>query len=474
MPNMNPSVSISVPLILLIFLVGCSPDSTQIERIKKDKKLTIVTRNSPATYYEGPFGPTGLEYDLATGFADYLGVPLEVVTENNPASMFQLLEAGEVDIAATGLVITEARKKFLRFSASYLNITPQLVYRIRKGNRKPEKIEDIIGRNIRVTSDSPYIEMLKNLNKKHPGLNWHESNEHSTDELMRQVQSEIIDYTVAGSTEIKFKQHFYPGLAVAFDLGKPDKTGWALHRSADYSLLNEVQAFFARIKRDGTLETLINKYFERARPLNYVGTKVFMHHITNRLPNYLGSFKKSAEKYDLDWRLLAAVSYQESHWDSEAISPTGVKGLMMLTSDTANFIGIKDRRDPEQSIYGGAKYLRYMINKIPSRITEPDRTWMALAAYNVGYGHLEDARKTAQGRGNNPDKWDDVKESLPLLSKEKWYSRTKHGYARGNEPVIYVSNIRNYLDLLVWYDESATKLVKEPFEVPLDTNSPAL
>ncbi len=464
-----------MPLILLILLVSCSPGTSQIERIKKDKKLSVVTRNGPATYYEGPFGPTGLEYDLAREFADYLEVKLEIVTESNPTDMFQRLKAGEADIAAAGLTITKDRKKFLRFSASYLDVTPQLVYRIRSGNRKPGKIEDIIDKNIQIAADSPYIEVLKNLRKRYPGLSWYENNEYNAGELMRLVQEEVIDYTVAGSTEIKLKQHFYPGLAVAFDLGKSDKTGWAIHKSADYALLNEIQAFFARINRNGTLETLISKHLERARPLNYVGTKAFMQDISSRLPSYVASFKKSAAKYELDWRLLAAVSYQESHWNAQAVSPTGVRGLMMLTNNTANFIGIEDRLDPKQNIYGGAKYLRYMIDKIPSRITEPDRTWMALAAYNVGYGHLEDARKITQGRGKSPDKWDDVKENLPLLSKEEWYSRTQHGYARGNEPVVYVSNIRNYLDLLVWwYEESDLKPTEELPDTSSDIRSPPL
>ena len=462
---MKSSALICISLILLTLLTGCSPDTTQIEQIRKHQELTIVTRNGPATYYEGPFGPTGLEYELARQFADYLGVRLAIITRSEPAEMYRLLADGKADIAAAGLAITTAEKKFLRFGPGYLDVTPQLVYRPQSGNRKPEKVADIIGMKMLVAADSPHIKTLQNLRNRHPELIWQESSEHSTEELMQQVWSQTIDYTVAGATEIKFKQHFYPGLAVAFALDKSSQVGWALYKGTDHTLLNAVQAFFARIERDGSLKTLINRYFERARPLDYVDTQTFMRDMNNRLPDYLEDFKKSARKYALDWRLLAAVSYQESHWNPQAISPTGVRGLMMLTSDTAELIGIENRRDPAQSIYGGAKYLRYMIDKIPARIMEPDRTWMALAAYNVGYGHLEDARKIAQGRGGDPDKWIDVKNSLPLLSQEKWYSRTRHGYARGNEPVAYVSNIRSYLDLLVWHDESTT---------PPDASPPAL
>ena len=146
---------------------------------------------------------------------------------------------------------------------------------------------------------------------------------------------------------------------------------------------------------------------------------------------------------------------------------------MMLTTDTARFVGIDDRKNALESIEGGAKYLRYVIDKMPGHLKNPDRTWMALAAYNVGYGHLEDARKITQQRGGDPDKWVDVKENLPLLSQKKWYSKTKHGYARGNEPVSYVSNIRNYFELLVWHDEAQTEQKKDKV-IPIQINSPAL
>jgi membrane-bound lytic murein transglycosylase F len=164
-------------------------------------------------------------------------------------------------------------------------------------------------------------------------------------------------------------------------------------------------------------------------------------------------FKAEANKYNIDWRLLAAIGYQESHWRSEAVSPTGVKGLMMLTKKTAKQLGIKDRTDPAQSIAGGALYFKQRLKKIASHIQEPDRTWFALASYNVGFGHLKDAQKLTKNNQGNPDKWMDVRKTLPLLSQKKWYKQTRYGYARGKEPVRYVENIRSYYDLLIWLTE---------------------
>ena len=144
------------------------------------------------------------------------------------------------------------------------------------------------------------------------------------------------------------------------------------------------------------------------------------------------------------------MSYQESHWNPRARSFTGVRGMMMLTLRTAKELGVKNRLDPKQSIFGGAKYLAKLRKRMPDNIAEPDRTWMALAAYNVGYGHLTDARKLTKLDGGDSTRWMDVKDYLPRLSQKRYYKQTRHGYARGNEPVSYVQNIRRYFDVLVW------------------------
>jgi membrane-bound lytic murein transglycosylase F len=170
--------------------------------------------------------------------------------------------------------------------------------------------------------------------------------------------------------------------------------------------------------------------------------------VQTRLPRYLDWFKEAADKYQLDWRLLAAMGYQESKWDSGAVSFTGVRGLMQLTEDTAAMMRAGNRLDPRASIFGGAKYLSRLLDTVPPRIEEPDRTWFAVAAYNVGFGHVEDARILTQQQGRNPDRWEDVRDILPLLSQERWYTRTRRGYARGWEPVRYVDNVQAYLNIL--------------------------
>ena len=214
---------------------------------------------------------------------------------------------------------------------------------------------------------------------------------------------------------------------------------------------------------------MIDKYYGPIQKFDYVDQLKFIERFSTRLPNYESYFRQTAKTYDLDWRFLAAMSYQESHWNERARSPSGVRGMMMLTLDTAKQVKVTNRLDPQQSIQGGARYIRQLIGRIPERIQEPDRIWLALAAYNVGFGHLEDARIITEIQGRNPDKWQEVKTSLPLLTQQKWYKQTANGYARGNEPVKYVDNIRKYYNTLVQLTKPDFNH-DEPIEI-IDVNS---
>lgn len=193
---------------------------------------------------------------------------------------------------------------------------------------------------------------------------------------------------------------------------------------------------------------LKDHYYSFVLFFDYYNTKMFYKRIETRLPRYKKFFKKYGKKYGIPCSVLAAQSYQESHWNPKAKSFTGVRGLMMLTRSTAKVLGVKNRLDPEQSIHGGAKHLSHMIKLVPEEVEGEDRLKFALAAYNVGMGHVKDAQKLAKKMGLNQNVWQDLKRALPLLSQKKYYKRLKHGYARGSEPVKYVDSIYDYRDIL--------------------------
>jgi membrane-bound lytic murein transglycosylase F len=424
---------------------------TKLEQIKHHGKIYALTRQDPTTYYEGAEGLTGLEYDLVMLFAEHLNVEAKFILPDTFDDILKQITEGKADIAAAGLTITEQRKQTMRFAPSYQKITEQVIYR--SGTKRPRSPADLSKGILEIVKGASHIDTLLKLQADHPKLNWNINDKLKSDGLLYLVNEGLIDYTIADSHQARSMKRYYPHLKIAFNITKPRKLAWALPLSSDTSLYDEASLFFDKIKKNQTLEHLLEKHYGNTGNLSYVGNCTFRKHIESRLPAYKHLFKREAEKHHIDWRLLAAIGYQESHWRSDTTSPTGVKGLMMLTLGTAKQLGIKDRVDPVQSIAGGALYFKQRLKIIPDHIKEPDRTWFALASYNVGFGHLEDARILTQKRHGNPNNWLDVKETLPLLSQQKWYSQTRHGYARGKEPVQYVENIRSYYDLLVWLTE---------------------
>ena len=431
-----------------------------LDQIIASGELKVLTRNSPTTYYEGPHGPAGLEYDLAKMFADHLGVELTVIIPDNFSDLLNGVNNGTGHLAAAGLTVTEPRKKIFKFGPGYQEITEQLVYNTNL--HRPKDLDDLQGGLLEIVAHSSHNETLSELKSEYPDLVWKENDTLESEELIQLVADEIIDYTVADSNEATLNKRFLLNIRTAFDIGPPQQLAWVLPNNNDDSLLSAVEQFFDHIKNNGELMRLIERAYGHLENFDYVGTVFFKRHVETRLPEYRELFEKAASKNGIDWRLLAAIGYQESHWNPEAVSPTGVKGIMMLTQATAAQLGIKNRLRPEKSISGGARYFAARRKSIAEDIKEPDRTWMALAAYNVGAGHLEDARIITEQLGKDPDKWIDVSQALPLLAKKKWYKNTKHGYARGWEPVRYVENIRSYYDLLRWIDENEKNTAPEP------------
>ncbi|MGB5629549.1 MAG: membrane-bound lytic murein transglycosylase MltF [Woeseiaceae bacterium] len=454
-------------LLLIITLAGligtCSSPPPLLDQVLETGELRVVTRNSPTSYTISPDGPTGPEYDLVQAFADELGVALVIQSVESVSEILPLLLSGDAHMAAAGLSVTDSRREYLNFGHPYKSVDVHLIYKL--GSGRPRSIEDILDRSIEVMASTSHVDILESIQAEYPSLSWNENADVEAADLMTRVAMEEIDLTIADSPDFNIQRHFYPDLRVALDLQVDDPIAWAFPKGKGDSLLAIADEFLIRADREGTLAQVHDRYFGHTRKYDYVGTRNFIRHYESRLPRYRAAFEQAGAEWGVDWRLLAAIGYQESHWRSQAVSPTGVRGIMMLTQATADYLGIDDRTDPEMSIMGGAQYFARQSERVADTVDEPDRTWMALASYNVGFNHVKDARMIVEWQGGNPDSWIDIRSALPLLAQRKWYSQVPYGYARGWEPVLYVANIRAYYNILRWLTEQEE--TEEP-EQPID------
>lgn len=447
--DLKNRLKITFFIALCLFATSCGAPKipNALSSLLERGSVKVGTLYGPATYYNGAEGPQGFEYELLAGFADYLGVTLDLYPFYSYEAMLEQLEEGNLDIVATGDAVTDVLQSRFSYGPAYQTVSQHLVFQA--GTSRPRDMAELDAPVVTVTGSSQ-AQLLTSLNDDAaPTLITTEDSD--SEELLQKVAEGELDYTLADSNRLALQRRRYPNLAVAMTIEDSMPMAWALDRSQDDSIKAAMVEYFGTVHQSGWFTVLEDKYFGHIRTFDYVDSRAFNKSAETTLKRYKSMFQQYAG--DLDWRLLAAMSYQESHWKPDAVSRTGVRGLMMLTMDTANDWDVEDRTDPEQSIRGGARYFASLLSRIPARIGNPDRTWMAMAAYNIGMGHLEDARVLTERQGGNPDLWVDVKQRLPQLKQKKYYRTTNYGYARGDEALQYVDNIRRYYDSLVWLDE---------------------
>lgn len=431
-----------------LLLDTCTPLPSVIDQIKTLGELRVVTRDSPLAFYRDADDlPAGPEYDLARRFADQLGVKLRITPLSSYAEIYEALTSGRAHLAAAALKVPAKPIAGVEFGPIYQRVKEHLVYR--RGGVRPGSLADIGNSDLEIAAGSAHSKNLRAARDALPNLAWVENASTDSQVLLDGVADGSIDYTIADSTEFALAHDAHPDLRIAFDFPGSQSLAWAAS-SRDPGFLVDMNVFFSHLNSAGELAAIVKRYYGRSEDLQFAGDRGFLKHLQSRLPLYKKWFVEAAAQSSQDWRLLAAIGYQESKWNPGASSAAGARGLMQLTVDGAMAANVTDLADARQSIFGGARYFRQVYSKIPTHIPEPDRTWFALAAYNIGYGHLEDARVLAQRAGRDPDSWQDVREFLPLLEQEFWYTQTENGYARGSEPVRYVDNVRDYRDMLEW------------------------
>lgn len=440
----------------------------QINKILSRGELRISTMSSPLITMNDKKDPVGFDYKLVKRFADYLGVKLVVNMRTNINQMFDDLENNKADFIAAGLLYNKERLETTRSGPAYFSVSQQLIYR--KGTLRPRSFDALDGRLV-VTAGSAHASLLRTLKEtQYPELEWEESDNQTTSQLLEELSEGKITYVLADSISVAVQQRIHPNVAIGFEVTESRPLTWYLPDSEDNSLYAAMLDYFNQLSQEDVLARLEEKYFGHVGSFDYFDTISFITAIDSILPNYQPLFEKYADTFD--WRLLAAMAWQESHWDPHATSPTGVRGLMMLTRPTASSMGVADRLDPEESVRGGAQYLKHLLSRLPDSIPEDEKIWFALAAYNMGFGHMLDARRLTEQQGADPDSWLDVKSRLPLLSQKKYYVDLPYGYARGHEAYRYVENIRRYQLSLVGYlqaKESKNKILSKDKENNEDT-----
>ncbi len=422
---------------------------SSLQKIKRKKVLNVVLLNASSSYYLGANAPQGFEYDLLSAYAKHLGVKLHITTAHTQKEALELGKNEDIDIVSASLVKTKLREKELHFGPSYFEIQEQVVCNrtMLKTASFPRDVEELSGLKITVGEDTSYSETIRALQNDGYDVNVSFTSTLSTEELLNAVSKHKIDCTIAASNVYALNIRYFPEIAMAFSISGREQLAWVLQKGSN-ELEADMYAWLNNFNQSGKMAELKDHYYSYVLFFDYYSTKMFYKRVKTRLPKYKKLFQEAATRFGIPWTLLASISYQESHWNPKAKSFTGVRGLMMLTRHTAKLLHVKNRLDPKQSIVGGTRHLKQMLKFVPKEVEGENRLKFALAAYNIGLGHIRDAQSLAKEIGLNQNIWSDLKIVLPLLSEKKYYRNLQYGYARGEEPVKYVESIYNYRNIL--------------------------
>lgn len=438
-------------LAVVIALTGCGRDPPSPGRIDPVElgRLVAAIVPGPDTYFMDAEGkPAGFEYDLLKRFANSLNVSLElrIMREHDDA-----IRAGEmatvhvVAIGANGIPPPGP----LVAGPPYQSVQPVLVYRI--DEPQPLNWRDLEEQPVLTTPDQPIAEFAAD-DSKIREVSIRFAPVPSPRKLAESMVAGAAHYGILYRHTLAILRNVYLDIDAAFPIGRARELRWRSPKS-NIALSDKVERYFALIKKDGTLARLLDRYYGHTQRVDAQAAEAFQDKIKRLLPTLREMFQGAQQSTGIEWRLLAAIAYQESQWDPRATSPTNVRGMMMLTEDTSAQLKVTDRLDPAQSIAAGAQLVAQLKQLVPERIREPDRTWIALAAFNLGYAHVEDARVLAQQQKLNPDSWTDLKKVLPLLAKPEFAAKAKRGFARGGQAVIFVENVRAYYDILTQLEQ---------------------
>ena len=434
---------------VLININGCSKESSKLKQIKSNGILRIALVADPPHYFPNKVKERGYDFELVSHYATSIDVELEIIKTNTSNEIIFLLNQEKVDIGILGSS-PEFDQKNIENVVTYNN-SKWYVIGNRANRQLPKSIGSIEPNTMIVANGSNASFMLHSIGEDYPSLLWDELKNTNVRSILERINENHSKISIISEDIYAYYQYLFPETKKIFVLPIKYPSRWLVKNNNNLSFLYSINSFFNKYKQNGKLEKIGKTYYEHLSAFDYVDIRYYLKRINKKLPKYKKYFVEAAKNSALDARIIAAVSYQESHWNRKARSPTGVRGMMMLTLDTAKRVGVKNRLNAKQSIFGGAKYLKILYESFSNTIEEPDRLWFTLAAYNIGLGHVEDARTITKSQGDNPNSWIDVEKHIPKLSQKKWYKKTRHGFARGYEPIEFVRRVRRYYDILCLY-----------------------
>lgn len=478
-------------ILILIFLMGLvfvvNSHKLANHRIENNLEITATSNTKPSLKVaiqsqdlepvKDKNSTLGLQLHLLDQFATQHDFTIEFTANLEENWIFEQLEQGLIDIAVVNQPVRDDTILSITRSPDIINIHAQVIYR--RGSFRPKSFDEINQSPLVILNNHRGQKQAQFLAEHYPEMKI-ELSQNTAQDILEKVHRGQIAFALLDSDFFIHHRSKFPRAKVAFDAFYPESINWLISGHKDDHFIDKIDHFFNESITKNKLNHIKELYFGHINEDQPISSRTFFSRIEKRLPQYQDLIEQIAADFDMDWRLLAAIAYQESHWNPIAKSPTGVRGMMMLTRVTAKEMGVTNRLDPAASLTGGAQYFWEIHQRINAEIKEPDRTWFALAAYNIGFGHLQDAREITRFHSADPNKWADVKKYLPLLEKEAWYQYTRYGKARGNEPVQYVQNIRHFRDLLEWhfpltqYEKTSFGYHNSAFEIDNDTDEPSL
>lgn len=426
-----------------------------LEDIRKEGVLRVLVIYSSTSYFLYKGQPMGFEYELLERIAEHLDLKLELIISTNLDNEFEVLNRGDVDLIAHGMTITNQRKSEVDFT-EYLYLTRQVLVQKQPDNYRDMKwitlqkqvIHDpieLIDDTVSIRKNSAYYERMMSLSNEIGGTIFIDTLDSgiSTDEIISKVIDGEIKYTIADENLAKINASYHPILKIDVPVSFSQRIAWVTRKKSP-EFRKVINKWILTERNQTDYNVIYNKYFKNKRTFRKRTRSDFYSLNNNQISEYDNLIKKYAKDIGWDWRLLASQVYQESMFDPNAKSWVGAKGLMQIMPATGKSFGIKNLKNPEQSIRGGTAYLAWLyesFSDIPDSLT---RIKFMMASYNCGYGHMNDAQRLAKHNGLDPTLWsDNVEKMILALSAPKNFNKPmiKYGYVRGREPVNYVKEI---------------------------------